>query len=405
MARRPTVAESKFTPSEIELSAGNVLRKVQTPALGIGAVALAASFVGALVWQRQFFQAWLVAYMYWLGMSLGCTALLMMQYISGGRWGAAIRRPLEAGASNVPLMAVCFIPIVLGMKTLYPWADPALVTASAVLQIKSVYMNPTMFMLRGVIYFTIWITLSTLLVSWSRQSDTSGYDEARAGRVSVLSHVGIIVWVLSMSLAAVDWAMSLEVGWFSHIYPLMFAGGQILTALTLAIQVSARIADHKPVSSVLSADRFHDLGKLLLAFVMVWTYFQLSQFIIIWGANLPEEVEWYIVRNTGGWHILTLGLFLLHFVVPFGLLLSASRKKNPMSIAAVASLLCVMRYVDLYWWITPSFSPTSFYVHPLHLTTVLGIGGVWVWRYIGALAAYPVLAVHDPVVAAELEHA
>lgn len=399
------MAESKFTSDELGLSAGNVLRKVQTPALGIGGISLALSLVGALIWTQQFFQAWLVAYMYWLGMSLGCTAVLMMQYISGGRWGAAIRRPLEAGASNVPYMAIAFIPVALGVKYLYPWADPAQVAASEVLQFKSGYLNPTMFVVRAAIYFAIWTTISTRLVAWSRQQDVDGYDRTRAGRVSVLSHVGIIVWVLSMSLAAVDWAMSLEGAWFSHIYPLMFAGGQILNAMAMSILVSARIADHRPVTSVLSPDRFLDLGKLLLAFVMVWAYFQLSQFIIMWGANLPEEVEWYVIRNTGGWHWFTLFLFIFHFVVPFGLLLSRTRKRKPMSIAAVATLLVVMRYVDIFWWITPTFSPESFWIHPLHLTTALGIGGVWVWRYVGNLAAYPLLAVNDPVITAELEHA
>lgn len=398
------MAESKFTRTQLELSASNVLRKVQTPALGIGGIALAASFVGALVSPQQFFQAWLVAFIFWMANSLGATAILMMQYISGGRWGAAIRRPLEAAASNVPVMALCFIPLALGVKYLYPWADPELVKASQVLQYKAAYLNPTMFVVRAVIYFGIWITLSTRLVAWSRQDDEEGYSPARAGKVAGLSHAGIILWLLSMSLAAIDWGMSLEIAWFSHIYGLMFSGGQILTALTFAIIISARVADHKPVSSVISPDRFHDLGKLLLAFTMVWTYFQLSQFIIMWGANLPEEVEWYIVRNKGGWEVLTLFLFIFHFVVPFGLLLSRNRKRKPMSIAAVATLLWCMHYVDIYWWITPEFSHTAF-LSPLHLTTVLGIGGVWVWRYIGTLAAHPVLAVNDPVVAAELEHA
>jgi hypothetical protein len=174
--------------------------------------------------------------------------------------------------------------------------------------------------------------------------------------------------------------------------------------MTLAIVVSARVADHKPVTAVLSPDRFHDLGKLLLAFTMIWAYFQLSQYIIMWGANLPEEVEWYIVRNTNGWEYLTLCLFVFHFVIPFGLLLSQTRKKKPFSLAAVAGLVFLMRWVDIYWWITPSISH-EFFIHPLHLTTWLGIGGVWMWRYIGQLSAYPVLAVHDPVVEAELEHA
>ncbi|MFN2427561.1 MAG: hypothetical protein ABR587_14055 [Candidatus Binatia bacterium] len=399
------MAESKFTSSQLELSASNVLRKLQMPALGVGGIALAASFIGALVWPEEFFRAWLVAYFYWLALALGSTALLMMQYISGGRWGAVIRRPLEAAAANVPLMALFFIPIAIGLEYLYPWADPKLVATSKVLQYKSVYLNTPFFLARTAGYFAVWILISSRLVAWSRESDTRGWDDKQVSRISTISHAGIIAWALTMSLAAIDWGMSLEIAWFSHIYGLMFAAAQILTALTLAIVVTARIADHRPISTVISSDRFHDLGKLLLAFTMVWTYFQLSQYIIMWGANLPEEVEWYIIRNQGGWEFLTLFLFLFHFVVPFSLLLSQSRKKKPMSIAAVATLLLVMRYVDIFWWIAPTFSPLSFHAHPLHLTTVLGIGGIWMWRYIGTLSAHPLLAVHEPVIESELEHA
>ncbi len=398
------MAESKFSAAELSLSANNVLRKLEKPALGLGGIALAASAVGALVAPQAFYQAWLVAFLYWLAFALGSTALLLVQYISGGRWGAAIRRPLEAAAGNVPLMALFFIPIALGVGHLYPWADEAKVSASAILQFKSVYLNPTWFVVRAVVYFAVWTVIANRLVAWSREEDAQGYSAARAGRVSVLAHAGIIVWALTMSLAAIDWGMSLEVAWFSHIYGLMFSGAQLLSALALAIVVSAKIADHRPVSTVISPGRFHDIGKLLLAFTMVWTYFQLSQYIIMWGANLPEEVEWYIVRNQGGWDYLTLFLFLFHFVVPFSLLLSQSRKKVPSKIAAVAGLVVFMRYVDIFWWITPTFSH-SFFVHPLHLSTALGIGGIWLWRYIGALAARPLLAVHDPVIATELEHA
>ncbi len=399
------MAESKFTSSELELSSSNVLRKLQTPALGIGGIALAASLVGAMVWPKPFFSAWLVAYLFWLGMALGSTALLMMQYISGGRWGAAIRRPLEAGASNVPLMALFFIPLVFGFHHIYPWADPDTVAKIAQLDFKKEYLNPTGVVIRAAIFFVIWSFLASRLVGWSRASDAEGWGEARASRIAVISHAGILLWVVSMSLAAVDWAMSLEPIWFSHIYPLMFTGAQILGAMTLAIQVSARVADHKPVTTVLSPGRFHDLGKLLLAFTMIWAYFQLSQYIIMWGANLPEEAEWYIIRNTNGWEFVTLFLFVFHFIVPFSLLLSQTRKKKPFSIAAVASLIFLMRWVDIYWWITPSIYRDAFFIHPLHLTTWLGIGGVWMWRYIGQLSSYPVIAVHDPVVEAELEHA
>lgn len=398
------MAESKFSRVELELSASNVMRKLRMPALGLGAVGLLASAGGAMVMPKTFFQAWLVAYFYWLAMALGSTALLMMQYISGGRWGAAIRRPLEAGASNVPLMALFFIPVALGMHELYPWADPARVAASHVLTLRAPYLNPTMAVGRAILFFGIWSFTANRLVAWSRQSDSQGWTKEIAGKIAVMSHMGVIAWVISMSLFAIDWAMTLEEMWFSHIYGLMFTGAQILTALMLAVQVSARIADHRPVSSILSPSRFYDLGKLMLAFTMVWTYFQLSQFLIMWGANLPEEVEWYLVRNMNGWDKFTMFLFLFHFVVPFALLLSRKRKKKPMQIAAVAAWMCFMRYVDIYWWITPEFSK-SLWVHPLHLATMLGIGGVWMWRYVGTLQSHPILAVHEPVIATELEHA
>lgn len=398
------MAESKFSAAELSLSANNVLRKLGTPALGVGGIALVASAVGALVAPLAFYQAWLVAFLFWLGLALGSMALLLVQYISGGRWGAAIRRPLEAAAGNVPLMALFFIPVALGMGQIYPWADEAKVSASAILQYKSVYLNPTWFVIRAVIYFAVWTLISMRLVAWSREEDAQGYSAQRAGRVSVLAHVGILAWAITMSLAGIDWGMSLEVAWFSHIYGLMFAGAQLLSALALAIVISAKMADHRPISTVISPDRFHDVGKLLLAFTMVWAYFQLSQYIIMWGANLPEEIEWYVIRNHGGWEYLTLFLFLFHFVVPFALLLSRARKKVPSKIAAVAGLIVFMRYVDIFWWITPTFSH-GFVVHPLHLATVLGIGGIWLWRYLGALASRPLLAVHDPVISTELEHA
>lgn len=399
------MAESKFTPVEFQLSASNVLRKLDRPALGIGGLALAASLVGAVIWSEAFYQAWLVAFMYWLGMALGSTGILMIQYVTGGRWGAAIRRPLEAAAATVPLTALFFLPIVFGMTTLYEWANPEVVAHDKILQFKSVYLNPTFFLVRAAIYFAIWSAMSRALVAWSRQQDESGHSQALGGKMSVLSHAGILVYAITMTLASVDWAMSIDPHWFSHIYGLMFGGGQILAAMTLAIQISARIADHRPVSSVLSADRFQDLGKLLLAFVMVWGYFQLSQFLIMWSANLPEEVPWYIARKTGGWYFFTIFLFLFHFAVPFALLLSRGIKRTPGSIARVAALVCVMRYVDLYWWITPSFSPGVFYFHPLHLTTLLGMGGIWMWAYLRNLAGQPLLAFHDPYIVTELEKA
>ena len=395
----------KFTRTELELSAGNVLRSMQKPAIGVGGLALVASFAGALVWPKAFFEGWLIAFLFWLGAALGSTGILMLQYISGGRWGAAIRRPLEAAASNVPMMALCFVPVALGIGHLYEWSDPEMVAHSSALQHKAVYLNTPFFIARAAFFFGVWILLSKKLVGWSREQDAQGHDQKRADSTSVLSHAGMIAYALTMSLAGIDWGMSLESHWFSHIYGLMFTGCQILTAMTVAVMTASRMADHRPISVVLSPDRFQDLGKLLLAFTMVWTYFQLSQYLIMWSANMPEEVGWYLVRNANGWQHVTYFLFAFHFLVPFGLLLSRNRKRDPRKIAGVAALLCFMQYVDVYWWISPSLNKEAFFLHPLHITTALGIGGVWVWAYIGNLAAHPIVAFNDPVIVTELEKA
>jgi len=399
------VAESKFHESDFELASDHVLRRWQRPALGIGGLALGASLLGAIVWPTQFYQAWLVAFLYWLGLAMGSTALLVLQHITGGRWGATIRRPLEAAAGTVPLMALCFVPIVIGLPILYEWARPEAVAADHILQQKAFYLNKPFFIGRAAFYFVVWSLLSRQLIHWSSQQDEDGHTWKRARRVHFFSRAGIILYVLTITFAAIDWGMSLTPHWYSHIYGLVFGIGQVLTAMTLMIMVTALTADRPPMSKVATPERFHDLGKLLFAFVMVWGYFNLSQFMIMWSANIPDEVPWYLARINGGWQVLMIVLLLVHFCVPFALLLSRSFKRNPAVLVKVAALLLAARYLDLYWWIMPAFSPEHFVIHPMHVATVLGVGGVWFWAFLNNLARRPLLAFNDPVIAWELEKA
>lgn len=399
------MAESKFFESDFELAADHVLRRWQRPALGIGGLALGASLLGAIVWPTQFYQAWLVAFLYWLGLALGSMAILVLQNITGGRWGATIRRPLEAAAGTVPMMALFFLPIVIGLPVLYEWARPEVVAHDHILQQKAFYLNKSFFLGRAAFYFLVWSVLSRQLIRWSTEQDEEGHSEKRAQRVHSASLAGLILYVLTITFASIDWGMSLTPHWYSHIYGLVFGIGQVLTAMTLMIMVTALTADRLPMSKVATPERFHDLGKLLFAFVMVWGYFNLSQFLIIWSADLPEEVPWYLDRITGGWQVLMIMLVLVHFFLPFGLLLSRSFKRNPKTLVRVAALLLLARYLDLYWWITPVFSPGHFTIHPMHVATLVGIGGVWLWAFLTNLARRPLLAFNDPVVALELEKA
>lgn len=399
------MAESRFHESDFELAADHVLRRWQRPALGVGGLALGASLLGAMLWPTEFYQAWLVAFLYWLGMALGSMAILVLQHITGGRWGATIRRPLEAAASTMPLLALCFIPVFIGLPVLYEWARPEAVAHDPILQEKMFYLNRPFFLGRAVFYFLVWSLLSRQLVAWSSQEDEEGHSARRAGRVHAASLAGIILYVLTITFASIDWGMSLTPHWFSHIYGLVFGIGQVLTAMTMMIMVTALFSDRLPMSKVATPERFHDLGKLLFAFVMIWGYFNVSQFLIIWSADLPEEVPWYIDRIGGGWHPLLIVVVFLQFVIPFALLLSRSLKRNKVTLVRVAALLLVARYLDLYWWIMPSFSPGHFTIHPLQLATLAGIGGVWLWAFLTNLSRRPVLAFNDPVVAWELEKA
>ncbi len=399
------MAESKFHASDFELAPDHVLRRWRLPALAIGCLALAASLVGANTSPTQFYQAWLVAFLYWLGLALGSTAILVLQHITGGRWGATIRRPLEAAAATVPLMALFFLPIVIGLPILYEWARPDVVAHDHILQQKLFYLNKPFFLARAAVYFVIWSVISRQLVSWSTEQDVNGECMKRARRVEFFSRAGMMLYVLTITFAAIDWGMSLTPHWYSHIYGLVFGIGQVLTAMTLMIMVTAMTADRRPMSLVATPERFHDLGKLLFAFVMVWGYFNLSQFLIVWSANLPDEVPWYLDRTTGGWQVLMIVLLIVHFFVPFGLLLSRSFKRNPRTLVRVAALLLLARYLDLYWWITPAFYPGHFTIHPLHAATLIGIGGVWTWAFLTNLARRPLLAFNDPMIALELEKA
>ena len=399
------MAEPKFHESDFELPPDHVLRRWQRPALGAGGIALGASLLGAILWPTEFYQAWLVAFLYWLGASLGSLAILSLQHITGGRWGATIRRPLEAAAGTIPLMALFFVPIVIGLPILYEWARPDVVAHDPILQAKAFYLNKPFFIGRAVFYFAVWSLLARQLIRWSSQEDEDGHSPRRAGRVYSASIAGLILYILTLTFASIDWGMSLTPHWYSHIYGLVFAIGQVTTAMTMMIMATAMFADTFPMSKVATPERFHDLGKLLFAFVMVWGYFHVSQFLIIWSADLPEEVTWYIDRTAGGWKQLVICVVVLEFVIPFALLLSRSLKRNKTALVRVAAVLLLARYLDIYWWIMPSFSPGHITIHPLHLATLIGIGGVWVWAFLTNLSARPVLAFNDPGVAWELEKA
>lgn len=379
------------------------LARPQSVALVVGMVGLGLSTVGWLVNPDQFFRSYLTGYLFWLGVALGSLPLLLLQHLTGGAWGLAIRRVLEAGTRTLPFMALLFVPIVLGMRSLYVWTHADLVAADEVLRHKAAYLNRSFWLVRAVIYFAVWIGLASRLTGWSREQDRTG-DAELARKMQILSGPGVVFYFLAISFAAIDWVMALDAHWYSSIFGPLIAVGQVLNAFSFAILVLALLSGYAPFAGVVQPAVFHDLGKLLLAFVMLWAYFSFSQFLIIWAGNLPEEIRWFLKRSEGGW--LALGLFIIvfHFFVPFFLLLSRDLKRNMRLLAGVALLIMAMRFVEIFWTVAPLFHPEHLSLNWLDLTAMAGIGGIWLWMFLRELAAQPLLPLRDPYLREAFEH-
>jgi len=378
--------------------------RAQTMALAIGAVGLVLSLIGWATDPDQFYRSYLTGYVFWVGLALGCLPLMMIHHLTGGAWGLVIRRPLEAATLTLPLMIVLFVPLLFGMHSLYEWARPEVVAADEALRHKAPYLNRTFWLLRTAVYFAIWLGLALRFSSWSREQDRTG-DVTLARKMQLLSGPGIIFYFLAVTFAAIDWVMSLDPHWYSSIFGPLLAAGQALNAFAFAIVALAVLSRHQPIAGVIRPDIFHDLGKLLLAFVMVWAYFSFSQFLITWAGNLPEEIRWYLEHSHGGWMALGLAIIVFHFFVPFFLLLSRDLKRNGRVLAVVASAIVLMRFIEIFWTVAPIFHPQGLQVHWLDVAAPAAIGGLWVWTFVWQLKSQPLLPLHDPYMQEAFEHA
>jgi hypothetical protein len=366
----------------------------QRRSLGIGVFALVVCAAGGFWDPGQFFRAYLAAYVFFLGIGLGSLAVLMIYHLTGGAWGLLIRRPLEAAMRTLPLLAVLFLPIALGIGYLYVWARPEAVASSAKLQYQQFYLNPQFFWIRAAAYFLVWLAIALVLGRWSRQEDESG-DPRLAWKSRQLSAFGAVAYGISIHFASVDWVMSLEPVFHSTIWGPLFAFGQLLSGLAVALIVFAREADRPPVAEMVSLKAVNDLGSLLFTFLVAWAYMAWFQFMLVWIANLPVDVVWYLPRLRGAWLVVTLAIVLLHFVVPFFLLLARPVKRNPRAVARIAALILVMQLAFMYYQVMPSLEADGLAGHWMDFLTPIGVGGVWLAVFLWQLGRHPVLARHD----------
>jgi hypothetical protein len=372
-------------------------------ALVIGLIGIAASVFGYLTDHQQFFQSYLLAFTYWVCLPLGCLGILMIHHLAGGRWGFAIRRMLEAGASTMPVMFVLGLPIIAGMHELFAWTHTDVVANDEVLTHKLPYLNSTFFIIRYVAYFVIWTIMGTLLTRWSVLQDqmTETWPTRYMQR---LSGPGMVLFAVLATFAGTDWLMSLEPHWFSTIFCAIYILGMALMAWAFMVLVGVPLSKHEPLNVLLTNERLRDLGTMMLGFVMLWAYTSFSQLLIIWSGNLPEEITWYYTRLHGGWLYLGYALIGFHFAVPLLLLVSSRIKARLKVLVSVAVGLMFMRLVDLYWITAPAFRDhdgamtQAFELAPhwLDLAAPIGVGGVWVFFFFEQLKKRPLVPRNDP---------
>ena len=377
------------------------LKRFQRVSLIIGLVFTVVLFVGIFTNHTQFHRSYLFAFTFWMGFPLGSLVLLMLQHLTGGGWGLVIRRPLEAATRTLPLMLLLFIPIAIGAGMIYPWTHEPEITR---LGDKTKYLNLPFFIGRSLVCFAIWMLLAFFLNRWSREQDRTS-DRQLAKKMRVLSGPGMVLFVLTVTVVAVDWVMSLEPEWMSTMFGLLFVAAWGVTGLAFAIASLAMLANNEPLNHIVAKRHFHDLGKLLLALVMLWTYFAFSQYLIIWSGNLPEEIHYYLPRTHGAWGVIAVTIAILHFAAPFLFLLSRSVKRDARKLMTIAMLILVIRLIDFFWLIAPSFTHEHFVVSWMDIVAPLAIGGLWLATYAWQLGARPLVALNDPQYESVLEQA
>ncbi|HYL64048.1 MAG TPA: hypothetical protein VE077_15645 [Candidatus Methylomirabilis sp.] len=372
------------------------IARLQQRALIVGIVGLLLSLIALVRSPQEFFHSYLIAFLFILGLSLGSMGLLMLQHLTSGHWGIIIRRPLEAATGTLWLVALLFVPIILGMKYIYSsWLSAPATGEQALSHFQQSYLTTQNFVIRAIIYFAVWLWLAITFVRWSRRQDVDTGDRALRRKFKMLAGPGILLYVFGIGFASIDWAMSLSPHWFSTIYGFIFVAGQVISSLCLAIVIVVLLSKTAPMEGLIQRRHLHDLGKLLITFVMLWAYFAFSQLLIIWSGNLPDEISFYRSRLYGGWGAWAVIVLLFHFFVPFFLLLSSNLKRSPKLLPVVAFLLVFMRLVDIFWMTRPDLS-TSVWPNWVDVVVPVALIGFWLAFFARNLKTLPLLPLGDP---------
>ncbi len=381
--------------------------RFQRSTLILGALALLLSLIGAFTATQTFFEAYLFAYLFWIGLALGCMVMLFVQHLAGGSWGALIRRPLEAGMMVLPVMAVFFIPILIGLFTgnLYIWNDADYLASHPIAAAKTAYLNAPGFIIRSIIYLAIWSYGAWFFFKKAAEQDADAMNSTRIGfRLKSVAAPWIIIYVMTMTFAGIDWAMSISPEFFSGIYSVILMIGQAISAMCFVIFMMVYLAsNNEELNEALTSKRLQDLGNFLMAFTMFWAYTSISQLIIIWTNNIIETNPYYVLRFSPAWQGIGIFLIFFGFFAPFVILFSRWVKRKRRALVLVAVWAVAIRLLDLYYIMIPSYGREGFPLHWLDFAVMIGLGGIWLSVFAANFKSRPLLPMHDPRLA-KVEH-
>ena len=377
------------------------IERFQSIGLAVGALGLIALLIGMFRSPKTGFESYLWAYIFWSGITLGCLGVYLLHNVVGGNWGVVIRRFLESGVRTLPLILIGVIPVVVGMYLgyLYIWTNPDYVNHAPSVAVKRGYLSPWFFVVRVIIYFSVWFIWGFRLLRLSDEQDRTGDPQQLIqSRMKKFSAPGLVLFVFTFCWAMIDWIMSLQPEWFSTIFPWWFMCGQTLLTLSFVVALLVLFSKSKPFAGLINFQHYNDLANMMLCFTMLWAYMGFGQFLLIWAENLPEEIPWFLRRFSNGWGYLAFFIAIFHFFVPFVLLLMRFITRNPKTLYWVAIWIIAIRLIDVFWVVIPAFEGRDRYlvITWTDVAAAIGMGGIWLALFLWHLKSRPLLPLHDP---------
>ncbi|MCA9740465.1 hypothetical protein KC734_02940 [candidate division KSB1 bacterium] len=364
-------------------------------ALIFGGAGLLLSAVGFFLDAKQFYHSYLAAFVFWTTIALGGLFFTMLHHLTGATWSVVLRRFSEAIMVILPVLAILFLPIIPGMHDLYHWTHEEAVAADHILQQKEPYLNIPFFLIRAVFYFGVWFLLARTLKKYSTQQDNAP-EPSLTDKMRRFSAPGMLLFAVTLTYAAFDWLMSLNPHWYSTIFGVYIFSGSLLSVLAFILLAALYLRGKDVLQSVITLEHYHDLGKLLFGFTVFWAYIAFSQYMLIWYGNIPEETEFFLQRWEGSWKYVSMVIVFFHFALPFLILVTRAAKRNLALMKVMGFWFLIIHYVDIHWIVMPTLHTEGFSLSWIDFTTLIGIGGLFVWYFWKQFAQQATVPINDP---------